>query len=147
MNNNRVSVPFGKAFLTALFSGILATMVCFVFEIWYRFATSYGPSDYINVSSIIFIVNLLLLVAGVSYYAFKTWFKKGDWIYVICSVLTTIFCMWMIAGIHRFTDLKLNREFIQLLGGITLIIGIAALCIPFFYNNKNILDLYYDAEV
>ena len=56
-------------------------MVCFVFDIWYRMATLYGPSDFINVSSIIFIVNILLLVAGVAYYAFKSWSKKGDFIF------------------------------------------------------------------
>jgi hypothetical protein len=140
-------VPFGNAFLTALFSGILATIVCFVFEIWYRKVTLYGPSEYINVSSIIFIVNLLLLVAGVAYYAFKTWFKKGDLVYIIFFSLTMVFCLWKISGIHRFTDLKLNREFIQLLGGTTIIVGIAALCIPYFYNNKKINGFFYEAGV
>jgi hypothetical protein len=145
MNNK--SVPFGKAFLTALFTGILATMVCFVFEIWYRLATLYGPSDLINVSSIIFIVNLLLLVAGVTYSAFKTWFKKGDLMYFIFFLLLMIFCIWKIVFIHRFTDLKLNREFIQLLGGITIIIGTAALSIPYFYNNKKVNNIFYEADV
>ncbi len=147
MNNNSFPVPFGKAFLTALFSGMLATFVCFVFEIWYRLATFYGPSDYINVSSIIFIVNLLLLVAGVAYYAFKTWFKKGDLIYIIFFLLVMVFCIWKIFGIHRFADLKLNREFIQLLGGIAIIIGIAALCIPYLYNNRKINGFFYEADV
>ena len=147
MNNNSVPVPFGKAFLSALFSGILATMVCFVFEIWYRLATYYGPSDFINVSSIIFIVNILLLVAGVIFYAFKTWFKKGDLIYFVFFLLLMAYCFWKINGIHRFTDLKLNREFIQLLGGIAIIVGIAALCIPYFYNNKKTNSIFYEAEV
>jgi hypothetical protein len=140
-------VPFGNAFLTALFLGIIATIVCFVFEIWYRMATLYGPSDLINVSSIIFIVNLLLLVAGVAYYAFKTWFKKGDLIYLIFFSLTTVFCIWKIGGIHRFTDYRLNHEFVQLLGGTTIIVGIAALCIPYFYNNKKINGFFYEADV
>ena len=147
MNNNSGPVPFGKAFLSALFSGILATMVCFVFEIWYRLATFYGPSDFINVSSIIFIVNILLLVAGVIFYAFKTWFKKGDLIYFVFFLLLMAYCLWKINGIHRFTDLKLNREFIQLLGGIAIIVGIAALCIPYFYNNKKTNSIFYEAEV
>lgn len=147
MNNNSVPVPFGKAFLTALFSGILATMACFVFEIWYRLATFYGPSDFINVSSIIFIVNILLLVAGVAYYAFKTWFKKGDLIYFVFFLLLTAFCFWKVNGIQRFADLKLNREFIQLLGGIAIIVGSAALSIPYLYNNKKINSFFYEAGV
>ena len=147
MNNNSIPVPFGKAFLSALFLGILATLVCFVFEIWYRLATLYGPSDYINVSSIIFIVNILLLVAGASFYAFKTLFKKGDLMYFVFFLLILVFCIWKIEGIHRFTDVKLNREFIQLLGGITIIVGISVLCIPYFYNNKNINSIFYEAGV
>jgi hypothetical protein len=147
MKYNSVPIPIGNAFLTALFSGMLATIVCFVFEIWYRLATFYGPSDFINVSSIIFIVNILLLIAGVTFYAFRTWFKKGDLIYSVFFLLLMAFCIWKIAGIHRFTDLKLNREFIQLLGGITIIVGIAALCIPYFYNNKKINSIFYEADV
>jgi hypothetical protein len=147
MKNNSLPIPFGKAFLTALFSGMLATMVCFVFEIWYRLATFYGPSDFINVSSIIFIVNILLMVAGVIFYAFKTWFAKGDLTYFVFLFLLMMFCIWKIVGIHRFTDLKLNREFIQLLGGIAIIVGIAALCIPYFYNNKKVNAMFYEADV
>jgi len=147
MNNDTNQIPFGKAFLTALFTGILATMVCFAYDIYYRMATAYGPSDYINVSSIIFVVNILLLVGGVVYYAFKCWSGKGDLIYTVFFLLLIGFCIWKTVGIHRFNDLRLNREFIQLLGGTILIIGIAFLCIPYFFNNKKIVNLFYDADV
>ncbi len=147
MKNNSHQIPFGKAFLAALFTGILATLVCFVFEIFYRMETNFGPSDYINVSSIIFIVNLLLLVAGVAYYAIKSWFKKGDLVYFIFFLFVFSFCIWRIAGIHRFSDLRLNKEFIQLLGGTAIIIGFAVLCIPYFFNNKKIADVYYEANM
>jgi hypothetical protein len=43
--------------------------------------------------------------------------------------------------------MKLNREFIQLLGGTIIIIGIAILCVPYFYNNKKIVDFFYEADV
>jgi hypothetical protein len=147
MKNDLNQIPFGKAFLAALFTGILATLVCFVFDIFYRMDTLYGPTDYINVSSIIFIVNILLLVAGVAYYAIKSWFKNGDLVYSIFFLLTFIFCVWRISGIQRFPDLRLNKEFIQLLGGTTIIIGIAVLSIPYFFNNKRIVDFYYEANV
>jgi hypothetical protein len=147
MQNEFNQVTFAKVFLTALFLGMLATFVCFGYDIYYRMATLYGPTEYINVSTIIFIVTTLLLVAGIAYYAIKTWFKKGDLIYTLFFLLVIAFCIWKTAGIHRFTDLKLNKEFIQLLGGTLLITGIAALCIPFFYNNKKIIDLIYEAEV
>jgi hypothetical protein len=147
MKNYSNQIPFGKAFLTALFTGILATMVCFVYDIYYRMFTMYGPTDYINVSSIIFIVNILLLMAGVAYFAFKSWSKNGDLIYSIFFLLVFGYCIWKIAEIHRFADYRLNKEFIQLLGGTVIIIGIAVLCIPYFFNNKKIVDFYYEANV
>ena len=147
MNNQFNQIPFGKIFLTALFAGIIATMICLGYNIWFRETTYYGPSDFINVSSIIFIVNILLLLAGVAYYALKSWSKRGDLIYILFFLLVIAFCIWKTMGIHRFADLKLNGEFIKLLGGTILIIGIAMLCIPYIYNHKKIVDLFYEADV
>lgn len=140
-------IPFDKTFLTALIAGILATMVCLGYNIWFRESTFYGPSDFINVSSIIFIVNILLMMAGVVYFALKSWSKSGDLIYTLFFLLVIAFCIWKTMGIHRFADLKLNKEFIRLLGGTILIIGVAVLCIPYIYNHKKIVDLFYEAEV
>ena len=67
--------------------------------------------------------------------------------YFVFFLLIIAFCIWKIDSIHRFTDLKLNREFIQLLGGITIIVGISALCIPYFYNNKNINSIFYEEGI
>jgi hypothetical protein len=147
MTNQFNQIPFAKTFLTALFAGIIATMVCLGYNIFFRETTYFGPSDFINVSSIIFIVNLLLLLAGVAYYALKSWFKRGDLIYTLFFLLIIAFCIWKTAEIHRFADLKLNGQFIKLLGGTILIIGIAMLCIPYIYNHKKIVDLFYEADV
>ena len=142
-NNN----PFGKVFLTALFLGILATLVCFAYDIYFRMTTFYGPSDFINVSSIIFIVNTILMIAGVAYYACKSWTVKSDLLYTIFFLLLLGFCIWKTAGIQRFADYSLNREFIQLLGGTIIIIGIAVICVPVFYNSKKIVNFFYDATI
>ncbi len=147
MRNSFNQIPFAKTFLTALFTGVIATMFCLGYNIWFREATYYGPSDFINVSSIIFIVNILLLLAGVVYYALKSWSGRGDLIYTLFFLLIIAFCIWKTMGIHRFADLKLNGEFIKLLGGTILIIGIAMLCIPYIYNHKKIVDIFYEAEV
>jgi hypothetical protein len=147
MNTPFNQIPFDKIFLTALFAGILATMVCLGYNIWFRESTYYGPSDFINVSSIIFIVNILLMMAGVVYFALKSWSKKGDLIYTLFFLLVIAFCIWKTMGLHRFADLKLNKEFVRLLGGTILIIGVAVLCIPYIYNHKKIVDLFYEADV
>jgi hypothetical protein len=147
MRNQINQNPFGKIFLTALIAGIFATMLCLAYDIIFRVSTYYGPSDFINVSSIIFIVNILLLLAGAVYYALKNWFRSGDLIYTLFFLLVIVFCIWKTIGIHRFADMKINGEFIKLLTGTILIIGIAMLSIPYIYNHKKIVDLFYEAEV
>jgi hypothetical protein len=147
MSSQYNQIPFDRIFLTALFAGILATMVCLGYNIWFRESTYYGPSDFINVSSIIFIVNILLMIAGVVYFVLKSWSKRGDLIYTLLFLLVIAFCIWKTMGMHRFTDLKLNKEFVRLLGGTILIIGVAVLCIPYIYNHKKIVDLFYEADV
>jgi hypothetical protein len=147
MNSQINRVPFSKIFLTALFAGLIATIICLGYNIWFRVSTFFGPSDFINVSSIIFIVNLLLLVAGTAYYALKSWSGRGDLIYTLLFLLITIFCIWKTTGIQRFADLKLNAEFIKLLLGVVLIVGIAALSIPYIYNHKKLMDLFYEEDV
>jgi hypothetical protein len=146
MSYQTKQIPFGKIFLTALFAGIIATMLCLAYDIWFRMSTYYGPSEFINVSSIIFIVNILLLIAGTAYYALKSWSTRGDLIYTLSFLLIIVFCIWKTMGIHQFTDLKVNGEFIKLLSGIILIVGITMLSIPYIYNHKKIVDLFYEAD-
>ncbi len=147
MNSAKRQIPFGKAFLTGLFSGILATLMCFAFDIYFRMATYYGPTEFINVSSIIFMVNILLLVAAVIYYGIKSWSKNGDSIYSVFFLLLICFSIWKISDIHRFADHQLNSHFIQLLGGTVIIVGIAVLSIPLLFNNKKVVDFYYEAGI
>ncbi|WP_431210322.1 hypothetical protein ACQ86N_30410 [Puia sp. P3] len=59
--------PFGHAMLAGLFIGIIDTLICLAYNIGYRDATGYTPSALINVSSLIFAVNLLLLFIGMLY--------------------------------------------------------------------------------
>jgi hypothetical protein len=41
----------------------------------------------------------------------------------------------------------LNREFIQLLGGTALIIGVATLSVPLFCNNKKMTGFFYEEGI
>jgi hypothetical protein len=144
MNNKYGRLLFSKAFLTSLFVGILATLVCFAYDIYFRTVTFYGPTEYINVSSIIFLVNIILMISGTVYYASTIWFKKGDLIYTVFFLVLIGFCLWKTGTIHRFNDYQLNKNFIQLLGGTIVIIGIAILSVPYIFKHKKIVDFYYD---
>ncbi|HEY9364501.1 MAG TPA: hypothetical protein VIQ00_14640 [Chitinophagaceae bacterium] len=130
--------PFTKSILTGVFVGFVLSIVCLIYNLIYRDSTGFTPSIIINVSSLIFAVNLLFLVLGGIYYAFLRAFKKGDIIYIIVFVLLTIFFIWQAEESQRSTDEVLTAQFRGLLAGIILILGIgASFLIPFLYRNKS----------
>ena len=129
--------PLSKAVLTGLFAGFTATVVCLIYNLIFRESTSFSLSDIINVSSLIFAVNLLFLVIGIVYYGFITSFRKGGLLFMIIFVLLTIFFSWKAETVHRSPDPLLNSEFRQLLLGIVIITGVsAAFLLPFLFHNK-----------
>ena len=133
---NSYLTPFTKAILTGLFVGIVATVLCMGYDIFYRDSTAFPLSDYINVSNLIFSVNLLFLVFGVIYYVF-TRFKKGEVLFVVVFLFLTVTLVFLSAGIHRSDVPLLNKEFHQLLLPIVIIIGLlAALGIPYLYHSR-----------
>lgn len=139
MNNEQHSI-FYNAMMTGLFVGIIDTLICLTYDIGYRDLTGYLPSAIINVSSIIFAVNLILLLAGIIYYVFLRVFKKGDGWYLAAMLLLTAFLTWRSVEIVRFNDSRLDGGFRGLLSGIVLILGISAACLPFLFRNKKFMD-------
>src|SRR5215813_13519891 len=110
MNNERYSIFF-KAMMTGLFVGLIDTLICLVYNIAYRDATGYIPSSLINVSSIIFAVNLLLLVIGIVYYFFLSAFRRGDVIFEVVAIAVTVWLICKTTGLTRFEDAKLDSGF------------------------------------
>jgi hypothetical protein len=139
MNNEQYSVFF-KAMMTGLFVGIIDTLICLVYNITYRDYTGYIPSSFVNVSSIIFIVNLLLVVLGIVYFAFLRAFKQGGVVFAVVVIAVTIFLFYKTEGLTRFDDARLDSGFRGLLGGIVVILGLSTACIPLLYRSKRFLD-------
>lgn len=137
---NEQQPAFFNAMMTGLFIGIIDTLICLGYDIGYRSYTGYFPAGFINVSSLIFMVNFLLLVAGLVYYVFLKSFKNGDGIFLALILLLTAWLTWQSVEVHRFDDAKLNNGFHGLLGGIVLILGLSSACIPLLYHNKKFLD-------
>lgn len=131
--------PFSKAVLTAVFVGFFATIVCLIYNIIFRESTGYQPADYINVSSLIFAINLIFLVIGILYFVFLRSFKKGEVVFEILFALLTIFCAWRAANAHMINP-KLTSEFRTLLIGTIVIMGIGTVLIPFLFRNKKFID-------
>jgi hypothetical protein len=141
MHNEQNSVFF-KAMMTGLFVGIVDTVICLIYNIGYRNYTGYIPSSLINVSSLIFAVNLLLAALGIAYFGFLSAFKKGDVAFALLAVGVTILLFWKTEGLTRFDDAKLDAGFRGLLGGIVLILGLSTACIPFLYRSRRFLDAF-----
>ena len=133
---NVYTTPFTKAILTGLFAGIVATVLCIGYEIFYRDSTGFPLSDYINVSTLIFAINLVFLVFGILYYAFAR-FKSGELFFAIFFLLLTAVLAFLAGGIHRSEVPSLNKEFHQLFVPMVIIMGLmAAVGIPYLYHNK-----------
>ena len=92
--------PLSKAILTSVFIGFFATSVCLIYNIIFRESTGYTPADFINVSSLIFAVNLIFLLVGLLYFFFLKAFRKGDMVFEILFGLLIIFCAWRAAYAH-----------------------------------------------
>lgn len=130
------STPFSKAILTAVFAGIAATVLSMTYNIVFRNSTHFTPSDFINVSSLIFFINLLFLVIGIIYYAFLQ-LKRGELLFTALFALLTVLFVVLAGAAHRSNIPVLNAEFHHLLVPIVLIMGLtASLGIPFLYHNK-----------
>jgi hypothetical protein len=100
MNYDYHQSPLSKAILTSVFVGFFATIVCLIYNIIFRESTGYKPADFINVSSLIFAVNLIFLIAGLLYFFFLRSFRKGDLVFEILFGALTIFCAWRASYVH-----------------------------------------------
>jgi hypothetical protein len=128
--------PFSKAMLTGVFVGFVITVICLIYNVIYRESTGFLPADFINVSSLIFAVNLLFWLIGIVYYILLKSFRKGNLFFIVLFVLFAAFCIWKSAGINRWDDTHLNSEFKGLLEGILIIMTLGILIIPYLFHNK-----------
>ncbi|GGA99191.1 hypothetical protein [Puia dinghuensis] len=127
---------FFKALMTGLFIGIIDTLICLSYNIGYRNSTGFIPSEIINVSSLIFAVNLLMTIVGIVYFFFIRFIRNGDIVYTIFMLALTAWLAYRSFALVRFSDAKLDGSFHGLLGGIVLILGISAASLSFFYRSK-----------
>ena len=127
---------FSKAILTALFIGIVDTVICLAYNIFYREHTGFMMQDYINVSSLIFAVNLIFTVIGIIYFVLLKSFRKGDLVFIVVFALLTIFCVWKVLTGQRTDNHELNVAFRGLLTGIIVIMGLSALAVPYLFHNR-----------
>jgi hypothetical protein len=140
MNNEQESIFF-RTMMTGLFIGIIDTLICLSYNIGYRNMTGYIPSEMINVSSLIFAVNIILLLIGITYYCFVRFFGNKDIVFIAIFLLLTVYLIWKVQTGHRFTDTKVNDGFRGLLTGILVILGLSAsVMLPVLYRSKSFAE-------
>ncbi|HVU59113.1 MAG TPA: hypothetical protein VHD83_28820 [Puia sp.] len=128
---------FSGTLLTGVFAGFAGTILCLAFNIIYRGDTGFLPSAIINVSSLIFAVNLLFVFIGLLYFVCIRWLPKGDIVFEALFVLLTVLLLVATSGVRRSDNAVVNHEFKGLLSGIIIILGICCVAIPVLFHNKS----------
>jgi hypothetical protein len=137
MENDFKTPLFSRALLTAVFVGIMATVLSILCEIYFVETLKFPLADYINVSTLIFGVNIVFLVIGFIYYGFVHARGRGVTIYIVVFLLLTIFGVWGAERIHRIDDPEVNVQFSSLLSAIIIITGVlASIVIPVLFHSK-----------
>jgi hypothetical protein len=135
--NSSYLTTFSKALLTGVFAGISATFICIIYNVIFRDETGYQLFNLINVSSLIFGVNIAFMLIGVIYYWFIKYLKRGEMIYIGVFVLITIFGIVKTYSIQRTDDPIANIEFHHLFIAMIVIWSIAAsIGIPVMFHSK-----------
>jgi len=127
---------FSGTLLTGVFAGFTGTIICLVFNIIYRDDTGYLPSAIINVSSLIFAVNILFVFIGLAYFLCLRYLPKGDIVFEVVFVALTLFCLLETSGAHRSDDAVVNHQFKGLLSGVIIILGLCCVAMPVMFRNK-----------
>jgi len=139
MNYDYEQTEFSKSLLAGVFAGISATILSLLYNAFFRGIIGFNLSDIINVSTIIFALMTVVTIAGVIFYFFHHYLRRGTLVFQLASVLITVLLIVGSMQIQRSDNPVLSEEFRELLWGI---IGITGICtvfiIPFLYKNDYI---------
>lgn len=134
--DNVNSTPLSKAMLTAVFAGLVTTVLCIGYDTFYRGSTGFSPSYIINISTIIFFITPVFMIIGIIFFGFQR-VRKGELLYSILIALITAAVAIIAGKVHRSEIPLVNTEFHWLLVPIVVLIGlVASVGIPFLFHNK-----------
>jgi hypothetical protein len=132
---------FSSALLTSVFAGLTATILCMAYYLGFKEVTGFPYSAIINVSSLIFGINILFVLVGLVYSFFIKYSRKGEVQFIILFVAVTLVLVFAAMNTHRSDDALLNREFHELLAGLVIIMGVSAFAlIPILFHNRKFID-------
>jgi len=136
MNHDYEQTEFSKSLLAGVFAGISATVLSLLYNTAFRGIIGFSLSDIVNVATIIFALMTVVTIAGVIFYFFHHYVKKGTIVFQIAAALITVLLILGSLQIQRSDNPVLSKEFRELLWGIISITGICTVfIIPFLYKN------------
>lgn len=133
-----ISLPrFTKVIMTAVYTGILGTLLAMAYDLYYVKTLHFPLSEIINVATIIFAVNLLFFAIGFIFYGMISSFKGGETVFIVLFIALTLMGISKASGVHRTDDPVVNIQFRHLLSGIIIIMGVlAAVIMPILFHNR-----------
>ena len=141
MNYDYPQTRLSKTLLTGVFAGIIATLVNLVYDYFYRDFVKFYPSEFINVSSIIFATMLLFLIAGIIYFLLSKFIKYGDIVYIVLFCALTVICFIASMHVNRSSNPSISEEFRGLLLGTVAVTGLlAAFLIPYLTKHDTLYN-------
>jgi hypothetical protein len=142
MNSYVERTPLSKALMTGLFTGLVSTIVSLFYNIFFRLSTGFPLPEIVNVSSIIFVINLIFVFIGLFYFFIHRISARGDLIYLVITVAGTLIVLWLVSGMESSQNSRYVHDFKGLLAGIFVIMSINAFLIPFLIKKKWFEDFF-----
>lgn len=128
---------FYRSFMTCVFAGLAGTVLSMIYNLFFAEVLNFPLSSIVNVSTLIFAVNITFVVIGFLFYGFISSFRRGETVYMAVFLLLTAISIWKIQGVHRTNNDAINIQFRYLSSGIVIILGLlASVGVPFLFHNK-----------
>jgi hypothetical protein len=128
---------FYRAFMTCVFAGLIGTLLCMFYNLFFTQILHFPLSTAVNVSTLIFVVNITFLVVGFLYNGFLSMKKNGESLFRVFFLLVGAFLIWRLQGVHRVADPAVNTMFKYEISGIIIILSLLAIVgVPFMYHNR-----------
>ncbi len=136
MTDDSFQTPFSMALLTSVFVGFVTTILCLIYNLIFRDETGFPLASFINVSTLIFSVNLLFVIIGLIYSLFAKESKGPEFIFIAIFILLTVLGSIKAGSAISSQGHELTSQLRGLLLGIVIIIGLGSLSVPFLFHNK-----------
>lgn len=141
MNYDYPQTRLSKTLMTGVFAGIVATLINLAYDYFYRDFVKFYPSEFINVSSIIFITMLLFTIAGIIYFLLSKFVKHGDMLYIVVFCILTVISFYAGLHVNRSSNPAESQEFRGLLLGTVAVTGVLiSFFIPYLTRHDKIFN-------